>query len=152
LIKEYASTIYTAAVGTTGKETAIGGIVAAVGLAVSDWLGGWDNALQLLLLLMAIDYATGVLGAWKTKTLNSDVMFWGGVRKAVVLFVIGLASLMDAWIQPGSPVFRTTAIFFYVTREGLSVTENLGVLNVPLPATIRDKLQQLNNSQDGGSK
>jgi len=152
MIRESITTAYTAAIGTTGKETALGGIVAAAGVMATDWLGGWDKSLKLLLVLMVIDYVTGVLGAIKTKTLDSDVMFWGGVRKAVVLFVVGLASLMDEWIQPGAPVFRTAAVFFYAAREGLSVIENSAVLGVPWPGVIRDKLQQLNDSQDGGNK
>ncbi|WP_237178917.1 phage holin family protein [Paenibacillus sp. MMS18-CY102] len=148
MIKEYASTIYTAAVGTTGKETAIGGAVAAAGIVISDLLGGWDKSLQLLLALMVIDYVSGVLGAVKRRTVNSEVMYWGGIRKVVVLVVVGLATLMDEWIQSGAPIFRTAAIYFYVAREGLSVVENLGVLGVPLPAAIKDKLEQLGGDTD----
>jgi len=147
MIKAYAATIYAAAAGT-GKESALGGAASAAGLLMTDWLGGWDKTIQILLWLMAIDYVTGVLGAWRAKTLNSEIMFWGGVRKATVLFVIGLASLLDEWVQPVAPVFRTAAVYFYAAREGLSVTENLGLLGVPLPAALRDKLQQLGDEND----
>ena len=122
--------------------------MAAFGVTISEFLGGWDGALKVLLLLMVFDYGTGVLGAFKTKTVNSDIMFWGGIRKATVLFVIGLAALLDDWLQPGAPVFRTAAIYFYAAREGLSVVENLGVLGVPLPTTIKDKLEQLGGDAD----
>ncbi|WP_252361744.1 phage holin family protein [Paenibacillus terrae] len=47
--------------------------------------------------MMAIDYIFGVLGAVKTKSVNSDVMFWGGIRKITVLFVVGLAAQLDDW-------------------------------------------------------
>ncbi|EFM10181.1 toxin secretion/phage lysis holin [Paenibacillus curdlanolyticus YK9] len=148
MIKEYASTIYTAAVGSSGKEAAAGGIVAAAGIVISDLLGGWDKALQVLLWLMVFDYVTGVLGAFKTKTVNSDVMFWGGVRKATLLFVVGLATLLDDWLQPGAPIFRTAAIYFYIGREALSLVENTGVLGVPWPTAIKDKLEQLGGNND----
>jgi toxin secretion/phage lysis holin len=147
-MKEFVSTVFTAAAGSSGKEAAISGWVAVAGVMLTDWLGGWDKAVQVLLYLMAVDYLTGVAGAVKTKTLNSDIMFWGGVRKAVVLFVIGLAALMDEWLQPGVPLFRTAAIYFYAGREGLSVSENLGKLGLPLHPAIKDKLEQLN----GGAK
>jgi phage-related holin len=54
---------------------------------------------------------------------------------------------MDDWIQPGAPIFRTAAIYFYAGREGLSVVENLGVLGVPLPQVIKDFLLQLSEDK-----
>lgn len=151
-IKEMAMNLWTASVGGSGKEAAWGGIVASLGVIISDWLGGWDKALQVLLALMITDYITGVLGAIKSKTLNSDVMYWGGIRKAVVLFVVGLASMLDDWIQPGAPIFRTAAIYFYGGREGLSVVENLGTIGVPLPSKIREFLEQLSEKEESKDK
>ncbi|AKG37827.1 holin [Paenibacillus durus ATCC 35681] len=114
---------------------------------ITGYLGGWDKPLQVLVVCMVIDYATGILGAVKTKTVSSDIMLWGGVRKAVVIFVVGLSALIDDWIQPGSPVFRTAAIYFYAGREGLSIVENLGVIGVYLPPQVRDFLLQLNEDK-----
>ncbi|MBB6632748.1 phage holin family protein [Cohnella thailandensis] len=144
------NTILTAAAASSGKEAAWGGWVAAAGLVLSAWLGGWDEALQILVYLMVADYITGVLGAVKLKKVNSDIMFWGGIRKVTVLFVVGLAALLDGWIQPGEPIFRTIAIYFYVGREGLSVVENLGTLNVPMPKKLKELLEQL--QEKGGGK
>lgn len=148
-IKQLTTIIYTAAVGSGSREVATGGATAMAGVlaTVAGLLGGWDKGLLVLIVLMCGDYATGVMGAVKTKTVSSDVMFWGGVRKAVVLFVVGLSSLMDDWIQPGAPIFRTAAIYFYAGREGLSVVENLGVLGVPLPQGIKDFLLQLSEDK-----
>ncbi|MNJ57413.1 Holin family protein [compost metagenome] len=98
---------------------------------------------------MAADYITGILGAIKTKTLNSEVMFWGGIRKITVLFVVGLAVLIDGWVGGDASVFRTLAVYFYAGREGLSVVENLGILGVYLPPKVKDFLEQLN--EKGGA-
>lgn len=38
-------------------------------------MGGWDAALKVLVILMVIDYVTGLLGAIKNKTVNSEVVF-----------------------------------------------------------------------------
>ncbi|WP_082451540.1 phage holin family protein [Paenibacillus ihuae] len=148
-IKQLTTIIYTAAIGSGSREVATGGATAMAGVlaTVAGLLGGWDKGLLVLIVLMCGDYATGVMGAVKTKTVSSDVMFWGGVRKAVVLFVVGLSSLMDDWIQPGAPIFRTAAIYFYAGREGLSVVENLGVLGVPLPQAMKDFLLQLSEDK-----
>ncbi|WP_233277701.1 phage holin family protein [Paenibacillus durus] len=148
-IRQLAVTIYTAAVGSGSREVAAGGITSMAGLlaTITGYLGGWDKPLQVLVVCMVIDYATGILGAVKTKTVSSDIMLWGGVRKAVVIFVVGLSALIDDWIQPGSPVFRTAAIYFYAGREGLSIVENLGVIGVYLPPQVRDFLLQLNEDK-----
>lgn len=148
-IKQISIILYTAAIGSGSREVATGGVTAMAGVlaTVAGLLGGWDKGLLVLIVLMCGDYATGVMGAFKTKTVSSDVMFWGGIRKATVLFVVGLASLMDDWIQPGAPIFRTAAIYFYAGREGLSVFENLGVLGVPLPQAMKDFLLQLSEDK-----
>lgn len=138
-----ATLIFTAATANNGKEAAFGGIVASIGLFAAEFLGGWDKGIQILLTLMIADYVSGVLMGIKTKTLNSDIMFWGGIRKITILFVVGLAAMLDSWVGNGSPVFRTIAIYFYAGREGLSVIENLGTLGVPLPPQVKGFLSQL---------
>lgn len=145
------STIWTAAAGTTAKEASFGWITAAIGLLGSA-LGGWDWGIRVLLLAMVIDYGTGVLGAFKQKKINSDVMFWGGVRKGVVLGVIALAAMCDQWIGAEAPVFRNLAIYFYVGREGLSIVENLAPIGVQLPPGLVKFLEQLKQKGEGEGK
>ena len=56
------------------KEFSLNTFIAAVGTIVSAWLGGWDAALRVLVVLMIIDYATGFLGAVKNHKVNSEIM------------------------------------------------------------------------------
>lgn len=149
-VKEHVGNILTAAIGSNGKESAFGVLAAIIGVA-GTLIGGWDKGMTILIVLMGGDYITGLLGAIKNKTVNSDVMYWGGIRKFVVLFVIALSYAIDGWMHPDAPIFRTIAIYFYVGREGLSVIENLGTLNVPLPGKLKEVLQQLNDKGDGKS-
>lgn len=129
------------------KENAISGTIAVVATMVTGFLGGWDIALKVLVFCMVADYVTGVLGAVKSKSVSSDEMFWGGVRKGIILLVIMFAVLLDEMVGNASPIFRTIAIYFYVGREGLSIIENVGVLGVPLPAFLKDVLTQLNEKK-----
>jgi toxin secretion/phage lysis holin len=131
------------------KEFSFNTCIAAIGTAVSLWLGGWDAALNVLVALMVIDYITGLLGAIKDKRVNSEVMYWGGIRKAVILAVVALAVLLDQMVGNAEPILRTLAIYFYVSREGISVTENLGILGVPLPPGIAKALTQLQDKGEG---
>ena len=144
------NTLITAAIGTNGKEAAFGGAVAVVGSAASAFLGGWDITLKLLVYAMIADYITGLLGAIKNKKVDSDVMFWGGVRKSVILLVVGLAVMLDQLMGNDSPVFRTLALYFYIGREGISILENLGHLGVPFPAFFKQIMEQLNERWDQG--
>lgn len=103
------------------KEFTFNTVIAVVSTVASAWLGGWDMALQTLFMFMIFDYATGFLGAIKNKNLNSEVMFWGGIRKAAILIVIAIAVQFDNLVGDGTPIFRTLATYFYVAREGLSL-------------------------------
>jgi toxin secretion/phage lysis holin len=136
-------TVITAAIGANGKETALGGMVAVAGSAITAFLGGWDITLKLLVYAMIADYATGILGAFKCKNVDSEVMFWGGVRKGVILLVVGLAVMLDQLMGNDSPVFRTLALYFYIGREGISILENFGKLGVPFPVFLKQILEQL---------
>lgn len=131
------------------KELWFSTIFAAISTAVSYWLGGWDVALRCLALLMVVDYVTGFLGAIKGHKVDSEVMFWGGIRKCIILVVLAIAVNLDAMLGNQDPVLRTLAIYFYVAREGVSVTENLGILGVPLPPGITKVLTQLQEKGEG---
>lgn len=150
-LKTAGTYLLSAATGN-GKEAGAGGIVAIIGTIATAYLGGWDTALQLLTWLMITDYVTGVLGAFKTKKFNSDVMFWGGVRKGIVLLVIMLAVKVDMFVGDGAPVFRTLAMYFYIGREGLSVIENFGTIGVPLPEALRKTFVQLQEKGGDGNE
>lgn len=127
----------------SAKEFCFSTSVAAAGTAITAWLGGWDIALRILIFLMILDYITGFLGAVKQKKVNSEVMFWGGIRKISILAVVALAVLFDQLLGNPDPVLRTLAIYYYVGREGVSVTENFGIIGVPLPPKLRNVLEQL---------
>ncbi|MEJ8544546.1 phage holin family protein [Brevibacillus borstelensis] len=137
-------TFITAAIGANGKETTVGGVVAVVGSTLSAFLGGWDITLKLLVYAMIADYFTGLLGAVRSKSVDSEVMFWGGIRKSVILVVVGMAVMLDQLMGNDTPVFRTLALYFYIGREGFSILENLGHPGVPFPAFFKQMMEQLN--------
>ena len=132
------------------KEFGLNSCIAAMGTIISAWLGGWDAALKVLVVLMTIDYATGFLGAVKEHKVNSEVMYWGGLRKAAILAVLAIAVLLDQMVGNSAPVLRTLAIYFYVSREGISVIENLGILGVSFPPSVTKVLTQL--QEKGGDE
>lgn len=125
------------------KEFSFSTLIALVGTFISAWLGGWDTALRVLVVLMVLDYVTGFLGAIKNHKVDSDVMFWGGIRKGVILAVVAIAVQLDQMVGNHEPILRTLTMYFYAAREGVSVTENFGILGVPLPLGVVKVLEQL---------
>jgi toxin secretion/phage lysis holin len=113
-------------------------------------LGGWDTALQTLIILMAIDFVTGLLiaGVWQkssksqTGALESKAGFKGLIRKGLILLVVLIGVQLDAIL--GLQAFcRTAIILFFCGNEGLSIVENLGIMGLPLPDFIKSKFEQL---------
>lgn len=105
-------------------------------------LGGWDVALQCLIVAIALDYVSGIIKAWHTKTLSSRIGFRGLVKKIGYLLIVMLAVLIDR-VTGNSGAIRTLVIYYFVANEGLSVLENLSVTNIPIPKVIKKALKAL---------
>ena len=124
-------------------------ICAAIGIvggAIASLLGGWDTALQTLIIFMAIDYITGLIVAGvfhtspKTKTGT----------KGVSLLVVLVACRLDAVI--GSNFIRDTVVIAFVCNETISIVENAGLMGVPIPAALTravDVLKQRAEEKNG---
>ena len=129
------------------REFSFNSFIAVIGTTTTACLGGFDASLKVLIAFLVLDYITGFLGAVRDHSVNSEVMYWGGIRKGIILAVIIIAVLLDEMLGNADPIFRTLAIYFYISREGISVTENLGELGVPLPPFIAKVLSQLNDKE-----
>ena len=53
----------------TGTEVHIGGMVSAIGTVLTYFMG-WDDAVEALLVLMVLDYITGMLAAYINPNLQ----------------------------------------------------------------------------------
>ncbi len=126
-----------------GEGATLSGVLAVVGTFLNWWFGGFDEMVQALIICMAIDFALGFLAAAKSKTVDSHVMFWGGINKVLVLVFVGLGVVLDGVIDTHEPYIRTAIIWFYIGREGLSIVENYGKMGMPLPEFVSTVLQQL---------
>lgn len=118
--------------------------------------GGFDAMMQMLCIVMLIDFFTGLLVAAvfhkspKTKggTLSSNAALTGLIRKICLLFLVILITRLSQTIGD-SGFCRSTAIIFFTVNEALSVLENMGLMGVQYPAWLRESLEILlhkNNS------
>lgn len=139
------------------KNTVVAALSAAGGIAAQA-LGGWDTVLQVLVGFMAVDYLTGLIVAGvfrrSAKTpggaISSQAGFLGLLRKCAVLLVVLLAVLLDS--AAGSSFIRTAVCLFFISNEGLSVLENLGLMGVPYPSFLRNMLEALKKQSDKGGE
>ncbi len=117
-------------------------IIGLLGGAICYALGGYDGVLKILLWMVVIDYVTGLLSAFVLKELDSDIGRKGIARKVGLFFTIAIAHLVDQVLASGGMI-RQMAIWFYISKEGISALENLGEAGVPIPDFLRNALKQI---------
>ena len=110
-------------------------------------LGGWDISLQLLIIVMGLDYLTGVLKAIYNKEVSSEVGLKGIIKKAGYLVIVSLSVILDR-ITGETGAMRTLVIYFFVANEGISILENWGGMGLPLPQKIFDVLRDIKQRGD----
>lgn len=109
------------------------------------FLGGCDGLIIALLLFVVTDYITGVMCAAIDKKLSSSVGFKGIFRKVLIFMLVGIANIIDFQVIKQGSVIRTAVIFFYLSNEGLSLTENAAHLGLPVPEKLKNVLEQLHD-------
>lgn len=133
-------------------------IIKAVALAagaIAGLYGGWSAMLTILVVMMGIDYVTGVLVAVTGRSaktegggLSSKVGFIGIAKKGVIMLIVLLATLLDQAIGNTAMVFQSATVFYYIANEGLSILENADQLGVRTPAFIHDRLEVMRDKND----
>lgn len=125
------------------------GFLGILGSVAAHYLGGWDMALQTLIIFMAIDYITGltVAGVFKKSgksengALESRAGWKGLCRKGMTLLIVLVAAQLD--LVAGTDVIRNATIIAYIVNETISIIENAGLMGVPIPSIIRKALDML---------
>lgn len=94
--------------------------------------------------LMAIDVVTGLLKAFVTKTFQSSVLRAGGCKKAGEVAVLGVGELFTcALMLPDYVMIMVSA--YIVFMEIMSIIENVDKLGVPIPAFVRDVVNNVDD-------
>ena len=123
-------------------------LIAGIGTFLTWLFGAWDIALMVLVCFMVLDYLTGLIKAYLTKKLSSNVGLHGIARKSVILIVLIMSVMLDRRLNSGTWVFRTLVCYFYIANEGLSILENCSVIGLPIPQKIQEALEQLKNREN----
>ena len=125
--------------------------VGALGAAFASLFGGWDAALQTLIIFMAIDYITGLIVAGvfhaSPKTKSGTLESRAGWKGLIVLVACRLDAVM------GSTFVRDAVVIGFICNETISIIENAGLMGLPIPAAITkavDILKQRSETEQKG--
>ena len=134
-------------------------ILALSGSAIAELFGGWDMALQTLLIFMTVDWITGGIllpGVFRKSPKSANGAMesragWKGLcRKAMTLFYVLIAARLDALV--GSEYLRDAVCIGFILNETLSIVENAGLMGIPLPAGIKRGIETLKSTSESGVK
>ena len=121
--------------------------ITAIGGWLGYFLGGLDGLMIALIVLMTLDYISGVMCAIIDKKLSSAVGFKGVCKKVFILMLVGVAHIIDLHVVGTGSALRGAVICFYMSNEGLSLLENAAHIGLPIPDKLRDILAQLHDKE-----
>ena len=115
----------------SGEHSNIGTIGVAIGFVV----------------MMILDYITGILKAIFNKEINSYVGVKGIIKKVGYLIIVGVSVMLDRLMGDTGAV-RNIVIYFFVANEGISIVENWVAMGLPMPQVVIDTLEQIKKKGD----
>ena len=121
--------------------------ITALGGWLGYFLGGMDGLMIALIVLMTLDYVSGVMCAIIDRKLSSAVGFKGVCKKVFILMLVGVAHIIDLHVVGTGSALRGAVICFYMSNEGLSLLENAAHIGLPIPDKLRDILAQLHDKE-----
>ena len=131
------------------KMQHLSGFIGVVASLIASAFGGWDSAMTTLILVMVLDFVTGLIvaGVFKQspKTefggLSSNIGFKGLCKKFMILVFVLIGARVD--IEFGSHIVKNSVIFSYLVVELISITENAGAMGLPVPPVITNAIELL---------
>ena len=122
-------------------------VIIILGILVS-WIyvatGGRDKYIECLLVVMAIDFITGIIKSVIKNTTNSKTGKKGIGGKFIMLSIVALAYLLDIIMDINNSPYncRIVVISFYFVNEGISILENAVEIGLPVPEQLKNMLEQ----------
>lgn len=113
----------------------ISGVLAYVFGAPDAWMVG-------LVILVIIDYVTGLMKAYIAGQLCSKVGFKGIIKKMMYFAIVAVAVLVDN-LTGAEGVLRVACIGFLIANEGVSILENCAAAGLPVPRMLVKVLGKL---------
>ena len=99
--------------------------------------------------LMAIDVLTGIIKAWAHNDFQSAIMRAGLAKKAGEIMILVVGELISyGMILPDS--IMNGISFYIIFMEVMSIMENLDELGIPIPKSVRDVINNVDDKLQHG--
>ena len=133
-------------------------IISAALAAFAVYMGTLAVPIIVLMVMMIIDYLSGMSAAWVHGDLSSRVGAKGIVKKVGYMALIVVAMGVDYLIYSGITAANITVNYnmwfgllvavWLIINEMISILENLSKLGVPIPDFLTKIIQRLKNSAE----
>ena len=118
--------------------------------------------LIILIVVMIIDYISGMAKAWINAELSSKVGLKGIIKKICYLLVVCVAAVVDWLIASGlqkvginitvNYLIGVIVTIWLIINELISILENLSVVGVPLPPFLSAVVHKLKISVENSTE
>lgn len=96
------------------------------------------------LILMAVDVLTGIVKGWVGKEFKASIMRAGLGKKAGEIAVLIIGEMLSYALSLPDIVMNLVS-FYIIFMEFVSICENIDELGVPIPAFIKDTINNVDD-------
>lgn len=110
-------------------------------------IGGIDELMTALVIIMAIDFILGIMAAYSTQGIISYKIFKVLLKKIAMILMIILAVQLDLVIDSGH-FMRTIMILFLIGVEGIDIVTSLKKIGIAVPQFFINIFSKLRDNDD----
>ena len=130
------------------------GLAAALA-GVAGYIGVVGIPVLVLIIVMALDYASGVAKAFIMRELSSGVGARGIVKKLCYMLLVAVGMCIDYLLHSGlagagigtgtttTPYCGLAVTAWLIINELLSIVENAGAMGLPVPKALLSHLEKM---------
>ena len=107
--------------------------------------GSWHIFLTILLFVQFLDLLAMILKYASKGKLNSKELRKEIINKLAVWILIILAHMVDVLLFGGVSVVQNSAIFLFISQEGLSILETMNHLGLEVPEFFSKYFKEIGN-------
>lgn len=120
------------------EVTPMGVSKVTISVVVAYW-AAVSAPMQVLLVVMLVDYMTGLAAAFILREASSDKGLRGLLKKMLIILPLILCQYVEAKLGINTGIDKVGAVA-YIINEMVSIIENLARCGVPIPVTMVERL------------